>query len=143
MRGISVEFVSISSLVNFLMYLGTGIVLIFIGLTVFAFTTKFSEWQLIKQGNLAVALKLWGKVIGLGITLYTVWSGSVHLLDAFIWGLIGIVTQVVVYWMIEFVFTPKSTNLAQKVEEGNTAVGFSLFAVGIVVGLLVAGSLSY
>ena len=103
---------------------------------------KFSEWELIKAGNTAVALKLWGKVIGLAITLYTVWGGSVSLLDAFLWGIIGIVTQIVAYLIIEYVLTPK-TNLAKKVEEGNMAVGFSLFAAGITVGLVVAGSLTY
>ncbi|MFF2177350.1 DUF350 domain-containing protein [Lysinibacillus sp. NPDC058147] len=133
---------SLDSFLNFLLYIGTGFILILIGIVAFAFTTKFSEWKLIKEGNLAVALKLWGKVIGLGITLYTVWSSSVHILDAIIWGLIGIATQVVVYLIIEYVLTPK-TSLEKKVEEGNTAVGFSLFAVGITVGLIIAGSLSY
>ncbi|MDN4492549.1 DUF350 domain-containing protein [Ureibacillus aquaedulcis] len=137
------EFISWASFLDFLQYIGVGLVLIFIGTTAFAFTTKFSEWKLIQEGNLAVALKLWGKVIGLGITIYTVWSSSVNLLDAFIWGLIGIVVQVVVYLLIEFVLTPSKTNLARKVEEGNTAVGFSLFAIGITVGLIVAGSLTY
>ncbi|QGG53860.1 DUF350 domain-containing protein [Lysinibacillus pakistanensis] len=41
-----------------------------------------------------------------------------------------------------YVLTPK-TSLEKKVEEGNTAVGFSLFAVGITVGLIIGGSLSY
>lgn len=136
------EVISVHSILNFLTYVGTGFVLVLIGITAFAFTTKFSEWQLIKQGNLAVALKLWGKVIGLSITLYTVWSASVSVLDAFIWGLVGIATQVIAYWFIEYIATPK-TNLAKKVEDGNTAVGFSLFALGITVGLIVAGSLTY
>lgn len=136
------EFISSESFLNFLAHVGTGFVLIILGLAAFALTTKFSERQLIKEGNMAVALKLWGKVIGLGITLYTVWGSSVNLLDAFIWGLIGIVTQVVAYWIIEYILTPK-TNLAKKVEEGNMAIGFSLFAAGITVGLVVAGSLTY
>ena len=137
------EFLTSASFFDFFSHVGTGLGLIIIGIVAFAFTTKFSEWELIKAGNTAVALKLWGKVIGLGITLYTVWGGSVSLLDAFIWGLIGIVTQVIVYFIIEFILTPRSTNLAQKVEEGNIAVGFSLFAAGITVGLVVAGSLTY
>ena len=136
------DFISSDSFLSFLAHVGTGLGLIIIGIIAFAFTTKFSEWELIKAGNTAVALKLWGKVIGLAITLYTVWSGSVNLLDAFIWGLIGIVTQVVVYLIIEYILTPK-TDLAKKVEEGNMAVGFSLFAAGIAVGLVVAGSLTY
>lgn len=136
------QFISSASFFNFLAHVGTGVVLILLGLTVFMMTTKFSERELIKEGNIAVALKLWGKMIGLGIVLYTVWGSSVNLLDAFIWGLIGIVTQVVAYWIIEFVLTPK-TSLAKQVEQGNTAIGFSLFAAGIVVGLVVAGSLTY
>ncbi|WP_078411022.1 DUF350 domain-containing protein [Priestia abyssalis] len=136
------DFISSESFLNFLAHVGTGFVLILLGLVAFAFTTKFSERQLIKEGNMAVALKLWGKMIGLGIVLYTVWGGSVSLLDAFVWGLIGIATQVVAYWIIEYILTPK-TSLAKKVEEGNTAVGFSLFAAGITVGLVVAGSLTY
>nr|WP_071396798.1 DUF350 domain-containing protein [Bacillus tuaregi] len=136
------EIISTESFFAFLAHVGTGLGLIIIGIFAFAFTTKFSEWELIKNGNTAVALKLWGKVIGLAITLYTVWGGSVSILDAFIWGLIGIITQVIVYLIIEYVLTPK-TNLAKKVEEGNLAVGFSLFAAGITVGLVVAGSLTY
>lgn len=47
-----------------------------------------------------------------------------------------------VYVLIEYILTPK-TDLAKKVEEGNMAVGFSLFAAGIAVGLVAAGSLTY
>lgn len=136
------ELISFDSILHFLAYVGTGLILLVIGLIAFALTTKFSEWQLIKEGNVAVAYKLWGKVIGLGITIYTVWGNSVSLPDALIWGLVGIIAQIVVYLIIEYILTPK-TNLAQQVEEGNKAVGFSLFAVGIAVGLVVAGSLTY
>ncbi|WP_243298404.1 DUF350 domain-containing protein [Bacillus litorisediminis] len=129
-------------LVSFVSHVGVGFGLILLGLRVFALTTKFSERQLIKEGNLAVALKLWGKALGLAIVIFTVWASSVSLLDAFLWGLIGIATQVIAYFIIEYVLTPK-TNLAKKVEEGNTAVGFSLFAASIVVGIVVAASLTY
>src|SRR3954453_8140766 len=112
------DFITSDSFLDFLAHVGTGLGLIVIGIIAFALTTRFSEWELIKAGNTAVALKLWGKVIGLAITLYTVWGGSVSLLDAVIWGLIGIATQVVAYLIIEYVLTPK-TNLASKVEEGN------------------------
>ncbi|WP_335871895.1 DUF350 domain-containing protein [Bacillus sp. 2205SS5-2] len=135
-------YISFEAFLNFLAHLGTGFGLILLGLLVFSFTTSFSERQLIKEGNLAVALKLWGKTIGLAIIIYTVWAGSVNLLDAFIWGIIGIIAQVVAYYIIEYLLTPK-THLAKKVEEGNIAVGFSLFAAGIVVGIIVAASLTY
>lgn len=127
---------------SFLAHFGTGLGLMFLGLTAFAFTTKFSELKLIQEGNVAVALKLWGKAIGLAIVIYTVWADSVNLLDAFLWGLVGIATQVIAYWIIEFILTPKM-HLADEVEKGNKAIGFSLFAAAIVVGILVAASLTY
>jgi len=136
------ELITLEAFGSFLAHLGTGAVLMLLGLTVFAFTTKFSEVKLIKAGNIAVALKLWGKAIGLGIVIYTVWAGSVNLLDAFIWGLVGIAAQVLAYWIVEFALTPK-TDLAKEVEKGNLAIGFSLFSLSIVVGLLVAASLTY
>ncbi|WP_042352943.1 DUF350 domain-containing protein [Bacillus massiliigorillae] len=136
------NFISLSALLDFLAHAGTGLFLILIGLIAFALTTRFSEMKLISQGNVAVALKLWGKAIGLAIIIYTVWSNSVSLLDAFIWGLVGIVVQVVVYLVIEIILRP-SINVEKKVEEGNTAIGFSLFSLAIVVGIVVAASLTY
>ncbi|TYR81657.1 DUF350 domain-containing protein [Priestia megaterium] len=136
------EWIEWSSIGSFLAHVGVGLFLLFIGIILFELTTKFNDRELIRKGNVAVALKLWGKGIGLAIVIYTVWSNSFNLLDATIWGIVGIVTQIAAYWIIEFIMTPK-TNLAQKVEEGNVAVGFTLFAAAIAVGLIVAGSLTY
>lgn len=136
------DIISLSAFLNFLTHAGLGFILILLGLVAFAWTTKFSEIEHIKQGNTAVALKLWGKAIGLAIIIYTVWSGSISLMDAVVWGLIGIVLQVVAYFIIELIFRPKM-DLEKLVEEGNMAVGFSLFSLGIVVGIVVGASLTY
>ncbi|RAK18931.1 putative membrane protein [Anoxybacillus vitaminiphilus] len=131
-----------SYIINFFIYTLLGFVLMGVGIGLFSLTTKFSERKLIREGNMAVALKLWGKGIGLAIVIYAAWSNSVSLFDAVMWGTIGIITQILAYLALEYIFTPK-TNLAKKVEEGNLAVGFSLFAISIIVGLIVAGSMSY
>jgi putative membrane protein len=131
-----------SYIINFFIYTALGFGLMGVGIGLFSLTTKFSERELIREGNMAVALKLWGKGIGLAIVIYAAWSNSVSLLDAVMWGAIGIITQILAYLALEYIFTPK-TNLAKKVEEGNLAVGFSLFAISVIVGLIVAGSMSY
>jgi putative membrane protein len=131
-----------SYIINFFIYTMLGFGMMGVGIGLFSLTTKFSERELIRQGNMAVALKLWGKGIGLAIVIYAAWSNSVSLLDAVMWGAIGIITQILAYLVLEYIFTPK-TNLAKKVEEGNLAVGFSLFAISVIVGLIVAGSMSY
>ncbi|WP_214815381.1 DUF350 domain-containing protein [Exiguobacterium sp. s131] len=135
-------FITLDSVLSFLAHLGTGFGLILAGLIIFALTTKYSERKLIKEGNMAVALKLWGKALGLAIVIYTVWANSVNLLDAFIWGLVGIAAQVLAFWTFEYILTP-GVNLEKEVENGNMAIGFSLFAASLVVGIIVAASLTY
>ncbi|GGE75145.1 DUF350 domain-containing protein [Priestia taiwanensis] len=132
----------IQNFTDFAIYVSVGGILLLIGAILFSLTTKFSEVKLINEGNVAVALKLYGKVLGLAIVIYSAFSNSLDVKDALIWGCIGIVTQIVVYVVIEYIFTPK-TNLAKKVEEGNVAVGLSLFSISIAVGLVIAGSLTY
>jgi putative membrane protein len=142
-RGIKMtQWIDWASIGSFLSHVAVGLGLLFIGGMVFELTTKFNDRELIKKGNVAVALKLWGKGIGLAIVIFTVWSNSLNLVDATLWGVVGIITQVVAYWVIEFIMTPK-TSLAKKVEEGNVAVGVTLFAASVAVGLIVAGSLTY
>ena len=53
-------FITLDSILSFLAHLGTGFGPILAGLVAFARTTKYSERKLIKEGNVAVALKLWG-----------------------------------------------------------------------------------
>jgi len=135
-------FITLDSILSFLAHLGTGFGLILAGLVIFALTTKYSERKLIKEGNMAVALKLWGKALGLAIVIYTVWANSVSLLDAFIWGLVGIAAQVLAFWVFQYVLTP-GVDLEKEVEKGNLAIGFSLFSASLVVGIVVAASLTY
>ncbi|WP_214829522.1 DUF350 domain-containing protein [Exiguobacterium algae] len=134
--------ITLDSILSFLAHLGTGFGLVLAGLIIFALTTKYSERQLIKEGNLPVALKLWGKALGLAIVIYTVWANSINLLDAFIWGIVGIIAQVLAFWVFEYILTP-GVNLEKEVENGNMAIGFSLFSASIVVGIIVAASLTY
>lgn len=134
--------ITLDSILSFLAHLGAGFGLVLAGLIIFALTTKYSERQLIKEGNLSVALKLWGKALGLAIVIYTVWANSVNLLDAFIWGIVGIIAQVLAFWVFEYILTP-GVNLEKEVENGNLAIGFSLFSASIVVGIIVAASLTY
>lgn len=132
------QIITSEALLSFLAHVGTGLGLMILGVTVFAFTTKFSEAALIKEGNIAVALKLWGKAIGLAIVIYTVWANSLNLLDAFIWGLVGIATQVIAYWIIEYVLTPRISLAKSRRRQHRHRL--QPLSAAIIVGLVVAGS---
>ncbi|MEE6449597.1 DUF350 domain-containing protein [Gottfriedia acidiceleris] len=131
------------SIVSTLMYLGSGLILLFVGFLAFTFTTKMSEQKLIlEDGNIAVALKLAGKLVGLAIVIMSAAKYSVNYSDFIIWSLVGIIAQMVTYWVAEFVLFPK-ISFVKKVEEGNIAVATLLFTLSVTVGLLISGSISY
>lgn len=127
---------------NFLSYLGVSISLLVIGMLLFTLSTpKIKEFQLIAQKNVSAAMLLGGKVIGLAIVLGAAVEYSISLFDMVIWGAIGIVAQVVVFFTAELITIRFSIQKA--IEEDNRAVGTILLSLSFAVGWIVAKCLSY
>lgn len=127
---------------NFLSYLGVSISLLVIGMLLFTLSTpKIKEFQLIAQKNVTAAMLLGGKVIGLAIVLGAAVEYSISLIDMVIWGAIGIVAQVVVFFIAELITIRFSIQKA--IEEDNRAVGTILLSLSLAVGWIVAKCLSY
>ncbi len=128
--------------VNFLSYVGVSIGLLVIGMLLFTLSTpKIKEFQLIAQKNVAAAMLLGGKVVGLAIVLGAAAEYSISLLDMAIWGVIGIVAQVVVFFLAELITIRFS--IQQAITEDNRAVGTILLSLSLAVGWIVAKCLSY
>lgn len=128
--------------VNFLAYLGVGVSLLVVGMLLFALSTpKINEFKLIAQKNVAAALLLGGKVLGLAFVLGSAAEYSVSLADMAIWGAIGIVAQVVVFYIAEVLTLRFSIQKA--IEEDNRAVGMMLLSLSLAVGWIIAKCLSY
>ncbi|WP_100408030.1 DUF350 domain-containing protein [Bacillus solitudinis] len=128
-------------MINFLLYLGVNVGLLIVGLFLMELTTKNKEFTLIAKGNKASAYVLGGRLVGLGLVLYSTSAHSLNLMDLLIWGSIGIVAQIVVFYLAELL-TPKF-NITKAIDEDNQAVGIFLLLLSIAVGLLVAGCLTY
>lgn len=128
--------------VNFLAYLGVGVGLLVVGMLLFALSTpKINEFKLIAQKNVAAALLLGGKVLGLAFVLGSAAEYSVSLADMAVWGAIGIVAQVVVFYIAEVLTLRFSIQKA--IEEDNRAVGMMLLSLSLAVGWIIAKCLSY
>lgn len=127
---------------NFLAYLGVSLSLLVIGMLLFALSTpKIKEFQLIAKKNVAAALLLGGKIIGLALVLGSAVEYSVSLFDMAIWGVIGILAQILVFFLAEMLTVRFS--IQQAIEEDNRAVGTMLLALSVAVGWIVAKCLSY
>lgn len=127
--------------INYLQYAGLGFLMLFIGFVLFEVSTKTKELKLIAQGNETAAMVIGGKLLGLALVLGSSIANSVNLFDMVIWGTVGIVTQIVIYFLAELITVKFS--IEQAVENNNKAVGRVLFMVSLSVGWVVAQCLTY
>ncbi|GAA4717096.1 DUF350 domain-containing protein [Brevibacillus fulvus] len=136
---------------NFLSYLGVTLPLMGFGLLVFTITTPYKEFQLLKEGAdttdpqkvaaaKAAAHDLGGKLLGLAIVLGSAIYHSVDLLDLLIWGIVGTIFQVIVFYLFELL-TP--FKVVSEIPKGNVAVGIFASRLSITAGVLMAALLSY
>ena len=127
---------------NFLSYLGVAIGLLVVGVILFTISTpKIKEFKLIAEKNVSAAMLVGGKVMGLAIVLGAAAEYSISLMDMAIWGVIGIVSQIIVFILAEVITIRFSIQKA--IEEDNRAVGTMLLSLSLAVGWIVAKCLSY
>ena len=128
--------------INFLSYLGVAIGLLVVGVILFTLSTpKIKEFKLIAEKNVSAAMLLGGKVMGLAIVLGAAAEYSISLMDMAVWGVIGIVAQIIVFILAEVITIRFSIQKA--IEEDNRAVGTMLLSLSLAVGWIVAKCLSY
>ncbi|ENQ3077828.1 TPA: DUF350 domain-containing protein [Bacillus pseudomycoides] len=128
-------------MMNFLLYVAVSFGLLSIGLFLMEVTTKVKEFSLIAKGNKAASYVLGGRLLGLAIVLYSTAAHSVSLMDMALWGAIGVLAQIVVFYLAELC-TPRF-NINQSIEEDNQAVGLFLMFLSISIGVVIAGCLTY
>ncbi|WP_332650445.1 DUF350 domain-containing protein [Lysinibacillus sp. 54212] len=128
--------------INFLAYIGVALVLLLVGVALFTISTpKLKEFKLIAEKNVSAAMLLGGKVMGLALVLGAAAEYSVSLVDMAIWGVIGIVSQIIVFMLAEAITIRFSIQKA--IEEDNRAVGTMLLSLSLAVGWILAKCLSY
>ncbi|MDF2713424.1 MAG: hypothetical protein K0R28_349 [Paenibacillus sp.] len=141
----------LANLLNFLSYLGVTLPILLFGILAFMVTTPYNEYKLIREGAdsddprkinaaKAAAHDLGGKVIGLSLVLASAVFHSVSLLDLAMWGILGIIFQVAVFYIFELV-TP--FRVVSEIPKGNVSVGIFASRLSVATGLLMAALISY
>ncbi|MGR5979838.1 DUF350 domain-containing protein [Bacillus cereus] len=128
-------------MINFLSYLAVTLGLLCIGLFLMEVTTKVKEFKLMAQGNKAVSYVLGGRLLGLAIVLYSTAANSISLLDMISWGAVGILAQIIVFYLAKWL-TPRF-NINKSLEEDNQAVGLFLMFLSLSIGIVIAGCITY
>ena len=139
-----------SSFVNFLTYLVVAIPLLLIGIKIFMLQTPYNEMKMIQEAascdktekdeaGIAIAHDLGGKIVGQALTFGRQIRPVGFIGDLIIWGVIGIIFQVLVYYAFEKL-TP--FKVADELMKGNIAVGVFSARLSFATGLILAALIS-
>lgn len=123
------------------LYFVVAVVIVLAGLLVFEWiTAKYKDWAEISEGNVAVALSIGGKIVGICIILSFAIYSSVVIWQTLIWGIYGVLLLMVAYLLFE-VFT-RRFSVEAKLKEGNIAVGIVTAAVSIGLAFVIGASIT-
>ncbi|MFC4102490.1 DUF350 domain-containing protein [Paenibacillus xanthanilyticus] len=135
--------------VDFISYSALGFAILIVGLILFELTTKNKEFRLIFSGNVAAGLSLGGRLVGLAIVVRAAAENSVSLTDMLLWGIIGIVSLIILFYLAELLALlfgraiGVPATITKAVDQNNIAVGIMILLLSVSVGLVIAGCLSY
>ena len=132
-------FDSFTTFDDFLVYFAVAAILLIAFIVVYIRVTPWSEFALIREGNMAASFSLTGAVLGFVAPLSAVVQHSVNLVDLAIWGVIALVVQVLAFVVVKLALP----NLARDIPANNGAAGFLLGGLSLAVGLLNAACMSY
>ncbi len=130
---------SLSELPWFVAYMATAVVLTLIYVVIYMWVTPHPEIKLIRENNLAASLAFAGSLVGFTLPLASAIANSGALVDTVIWGLIAIVVQIAVFYLVRMPI-PK---ISERIENGEVASGLWLGSASLAGGILNAASMTY
>ncbi|MBS4208827.1 DUF350 domain-containing protein [Bacillus sp. FJAT-50079] len=120
-------------------YYSVTILCIVLFLFIFELVTKYSNWDEIKKGNIAVAMATGGKIFGIA----NVFRHSILHHDSLLvmigWGVYGFFLLLTGYFIFEFL-TPKF-KIDKEIENNNRAVGFLSMVISIGLSYVIGASI--
>lgn len=122
----------------YLAYLFSALLMLAAFVAIYTRVTRFDEWTLIREGNVAAALSLGGALLGFSCTL--AFSIALHATwQAFLaWALAALAMQVVAYGVVARLLR----GMNQAIHQGNAAMGGLMGAVSLGVGVVNAACLT-
>jgi putative membrane protein len=129
---------SLAGLPWFLAYFATGAGMTLVYVFVYTWVTPHSELALIRDGNQAAALAFVGSLIGFCLPLASAMAHSVALVDCVIWGVIALVIQVAIFFVVRLPIP----GISERIEKDESASGLWLGATSLAGGLLNAAAMT-
>jgi len=129
---------SLNDLPWFFAYMATAVVLTLFYVVIYMWVTPHPEIKLIRGNNVAASLAFGGSLIGFCMPLVSAIANSVSLVDCALWGLIALIVQIAVFYLVCLPI-PK---ISERIEKGEIASGLWLGFASLAGGLLNAASMT-
>lgn len=132
-------FAAISGLYSFAIYFATAVGLVALYLFVYTLATSHNEFALIRQNVVSAAVALGFSLIGFALPLSSAIVHAQTVLDCVIWGLVALVVQILVYWLVRLVVP----HLSARIAAGEMSAALFLGAASLAAGIINAASMAY
>ena len=109
-----------------------------IGLWVYTIVTPMNELELIRDGNIAASISLFGACIGISIPLAFCLASSINAIDIIVWGSIAVILQLICFKVVDLVLK----DLSKRIIDGEVGVSIVLVSFKISIAILNAAALS-
>lgn len=122
----------------FVNYLVIALLLFGLMVSVYIRTTPYAEIRLIREGNSAAAVALFGAMIGLALPLASAVLHTAGLSEMAVWAFVAMAAQGIVYHLADRLVP----ELRVGIRQGNVAHGVFLAGMSVAVGLINAACVS-
>lgn len=126
--------------VSTLAFFTVAILAMVVFLTIFELVTKYSNWQEIRKGNVAVAMATGGKMFGIGNVFRFSIAANDSVYESLIWASFGFVLLLAAYFIFEFL-TP-GFNVDKEIARDNRAVGFLSMILSVALSYVIGASVT-
>lgn len=130
---------ALTKLPDFALFFAVSLALVGLYLVVYTLATSHNEFGLIRQNNVAAALSLGLSLIGFALPLSSAVVHSTTIVDLAVWGVVAIVVQLTVYWLVRLVLP----NLSSRIASGELASALFLGAASLAAGVINAAAMSF
>ncbi len=128
----------LASLLNFLVYLASALVLMGAFLGLYTLILPMREWELIREGTVAAAIVVGAALVGFSLPLAEAIKRTNTLTQMIVWSAVALLVQLIGFLVVRLF----RKDAAQAIERGDLAEAILLAAASLSLGLVNAACLS-
>ena len=126
-------------LADFGEFFGIALALVVLYLIVYVLATSHNELALIRANILSAAIALGMSLIGFALPLSSAIVYTHNLPNFFMWGVVALVVQILVYWLVRLVLP----DLTRRIAAGEVTAALFLGCASLAAGIINAAAMSF